>query len=220
MLPLLAGFLLFGCGSKPEQNYLQDFNPMDNPAEAARESAKHYAGFFNATVGLKKYRKQRAAIREQQISFSTISGDLDFLQSNYIGRPDSNTQKKVLATEGKFKAWEAGALAFIRKNNLGDVLTKYNAGELTPAKKQVPSESISSGVTLESEIRAVMEASEIPCLDLGKAESGCLWVYTLDNGRSRDGLAQSLCATASRFSIECVSIFDQNQKRLGRAFCN
>ena len=69
------------------------------------------------------------------------------------------------------------------------------------------------------EIKAELSASEIPCYDVGIAKSGCLWVYTSDNGNNRDGLAKTLCYTAKRYSVSCVVVFDQKQKRLGESMC-
>lgn len=51
------------------------------------------------------------------------------------------------------------------------------------------------------------------------AESGCLWVYVIDNGKNRDGLATTLCSRAKRNFISCVTIVDSKGNTLGRSMC-
>lgn len=51
------------------------------------------------------------------------------------------------------------------------------------------------------------------------AESGCLWVYVNDNGKNRDGLAQTLCSRAKRDFVSCVTIVDAGGNTLGRSMC-
>ncbi len=51
------------------------------------------------------------------------------------------------------------------------------------------------------------------------AESGCLWVYVVDNGKNRDGLATTLCSRAKRDFVSCVTIVDSQGNTLGRSMC-
>lgn len=72
---------------------------------------------------------------------------------------------------------------------------------------------------LKKEIRQELQVSGITCLDVGIAKSGCLWVFVLDNGKNRDGLATTLCSTAKRYSVGCVTILDSKASTLGRSRC-
>lgn len=72
---------------------------------------------------------------------------------------------------------------------------------------------------LKKQIRHELKISGIICLDVGIASSGCLWVYVLDNGLNRDGLATTLCYTAKPYGVNCVTIMNNKGDAIGRSQC-
>lgn len=82
-------------------------------------------------------------------------------------------------------------------------------------REQVPSNESA----FRKQIMTEMKAYGIPCLDAGIAKSGCAWVFVMDNGKNRDGLATTLCSTAKRYGVSCVTIMDNKASALGRSIC-
>lgn len=73
---------------------------------------------------------------------------------------------------------------------------------------------------LLSEVRGDLDSYYVEYLDVEVSESGCLWVYVIDNGKDRDGLATTLCSTAKKHYVRCVTIVDKGGNSLGRAMCD
>jgi heme exporter protein D len=81
--------------------------------------------------------------------------------------------------------------------------------------RQVPANE----AALRRQIMTEMKAYGIPCLDAGIAKSGCAWVFVMDNGKNRGGLATTLCSTVNRYGVGFVTIMDSKANALGRARC-
>lgn len=73
---------------------------------------------------------------------------------------------------------------------------------------------------LLADIKRDFKAYGVEYTNVEIAESGCLWVYTSDNGKSRDGLAKTLCYRAKRDFVSCVTIVDKKGNTLGRFTCD
>ena len=72
---------------------------------------------------------------------------------------------------------------------------------------------------LLSNAKRDLKAYGVEYTNVEVAESGCLWIYVSDNGKNRDGLAQTLCSTAKRGLVSCVTIVDAGGNTLGRSMC-
>lgn len=82
------------------------------------------------------------------------------------------------------------------------------------------SESRQSRYTdLLADTKRDLKAYGINYTNVEVAESGCLWVYVVDNGKNRDGLATTLCSRAKRDFVSCVTIVDSQGNTLGRSMC-
>jgi hypothetical protein len=213
--------LHFGCSSsstQQNQNVDDLLNPHDDPTEKAYYSAVHYDNFFSDALDMPKLKKKKRAIQAQKDAFDMINNDYDSLKGMYILYKRADDAKRISEKAKLYQSWENGAKSFIAQNRMEAAFERYDeefqARLSANSSSRKPSEE-----QLQIDIRAIMEASGIPCLSVVKAESGCLWVYTTDIGRNRDGLAKTLCYTAGKYSINCVSVFDADQNVLGRSMC-
>lgn len=199
--------LLVSCSkSKP-------FDVHDNPTYDAYLSATSYDFFFKEVENKTTNTNLKSVLQKQINVLDKIDENRVSLESKFYEENTEDVGNQILTLEKLYKDWEKNAKDLIEKNQLSKDWGIYNKSVETKVNEKTNKSS--NNEQLEDEIRTIMSASEIPCLDVGIAESGCLWVYTTDNGENRDGLAQSLCYTSRKYSVNCVSIFDVKQKKLG-----
>jgi hypothetical protein len=68
-------------------------------------------------------------------------------------------------------------------------------------------------------IKQDLDSYYVDYYDVKMASSGCLWVSVPDNGKDKDGLAQTLCSIARKHYVSCVTIVDKEGNSLGRSMC-
>jgi len=145
------------------------------------------------------------------------------LSVRYLTNNRREYANQILELESQFKEWKVETVNIINQYNLSKAFNDYDSQlqeKINIDVKKYGNFKKKEEKELKMDIRAIMSESKINCIDLVITESGCLWVYTIDNGQNKDQLAQMLCFTAKNYSVKCITVFDPKQNELGRHLCD
>ncbi|GAB3973710.1 hypothetical protein GCM10028806_28130 [Spirosoma terrae] len=174
---------------------------------AAKQSSKHYA-----YISKKDY---QIMVEKKQV-YDETGIVPDIKRIDYIPRPKINQPtKKEIPNKylyiGAFSLFAIVIIFMIFISNSTNKQDSSNNDTLTDAQKDT---------AMKYAIESKMSSLGQTCLSVIYEGHSCVWVYTIEDGDNKDGLARLLCPTAQEYGAKCVSIYNSNQKRLGRSFCD
>jgi hypothetical protein len=203
------------------QSCSEPFSIVSNPTVSAADFANLHSEFLKTKL---LYNKDRLFIKKASLQIGVldkINHRLKMYENEYdSGGNNSSVIENIQDLEEEYIDWLKETQEILKDYKISKefaVFDSLNSVKAQEVAQQYMTEKTTQKDNMKKVIMTFLLDSRIPCFDAMISESGCLWVSTVSGSEDPETIGKLLVNKfGQEYNFKCVTVFDNNQKELGR----